>query len=215
MSLATFKHKSVVISGTNISGKGPFGFSINGNTRTNTYIGKDCIRSSAGTPMKGQYPYGYGGLYGRYPTYVMFNVYPDSALGTTSISPYNSVLTNRGMLHNRYKCIYDGTYPNTIVKNIYTGDLTDNASQGVYIDKLGPSNLCLRDVDKTNNYASSEDKCLFPSGVKYLYPGTNVGGYIKQPKGAMSSDTYVQYIKKNCSNKDTHIPKPIPLNRRC
>ena len=212
MSLAAFKRKSVAIYGTNISGKGPLGFALNGHIRNNTYIGKDCVRSSAGTPMNGQYPYGYGGLRGRYPTYIMFNVYPDSALGSDSISPQRSVLTNRGMLHERFKCIYNGTYPSNVVKNVYTGDLTDNASQGVYIDKLGPTNSCYKDADA--DYGLVGDKCLLPSGVKYMHPGTYVGGYVKPRVGATDSATYMQYIKKNCTNKDTHLPKPI-VNKVC
>ena len=213
MSLSTFKKKSVAVYGTNISGKGPLGFSINGNIRSNTYIGKDCIQSSAGTPMHGQYPYGYGGIRGRYPTYIMYNVYPDSALGSVTILPQPSVVSTYGMLRQKYKCIYNGVYPNNVVKNIYSGDLTDNASQGIYIEKIIPSNMCIKSATKV--FATDGDRCLYPSGVKSMYPGTNVGGYIKPPKGAIDSDTYIQYIKKNCSNKDTHLPKPVPLNRRC
>jgi hypothetical protein len=215
MSLSTFKKKSVVISGSNISGKGVFGFSLNGNVRNNTYVGKTSLMSSAGTPMKGQYPYGYGGCCGTYPTYIMYNVYPDSALGNTSIVPQNTVLTTRGMLEQRYACIYNGTYPNNVVKNVYTGDLTDNASQGVYIDKVVSSNSCIRDTFKIKVSSSIGDRCLLASGSTRIYPGTDIGGYTKPPIGATDSSTYLQYIKRNCTNKDTHIPKPFYVGRSC
>jgi hypothetical protein len=60
-----------------------------------------------------------------------------------SIRPYKSGFTNRGMLHTRYTCIYDGTYPGTIVKNVYTGDLSYNASQGNYVEKLSSDHICV------------------------------------------------------------------------
>ncbi len=216
MSLASFKKKSVSLYGTNISGKGAQGFSINGTVRSNTYIGKNCIMSSAGTPMTGIYPQGYGGLRGRYPHYVMFNVYPDSAIGNTSPVPYKSVLTTRGMLHTRFKCIYDGTYPNNVVKNVYTGDMVDNVSQGVYLEKKDSANMCVMDANNRTKYSGGGERCLLESGIKKTYPGANVGGYFKPPVGAIDSDTYLQYIKKNCSNKDTHIPRPVyRANRVC
>lgn len=215
MSLATLKKKSTYTHGTNISGKGPLGFSLNGTVRNNTYIGKDCIRSTAGTPMNGQYPYGYGGIGNRYPTYISFNVCPDSSVGSHSIIPQKTVLTNRGMLHTRYKCIYNGTYPNNVVKNVYTGNLTDNASDGVYISDKLSSNLCTRTANNLDRYSGSPINCLFPSGVKYTYPGTFVGGYTKQFGGATDSSTYLQYIPRNCVNSDNHIPRPVYGNRGC
>jgi hypothetical protein len=189
MSLSTFKKKSVAIHGTNISGKGPLGFSLNGSIRPNRYIGKDCIRSSAGTPMNGQYPYGYGGIQGRYPTYISYNVYPDSNIGTHSLIPQKTVLTNRGMLHTRYKCIYNGTYPGNVVKNIYTGLVTDNSSQGIYIDKKTSDSACVKPIDKEGIRSSINSN------------------------GATDADTYLQYIKRKCVNKDTHLPKA--LNGMC
>jgi hypothetical protein len=186
MSLAIFKKKSVTLYGTNISGKGPFGFSLNGTIRNDTYIGKTSLMYGSGTPMRGQYPIGYGGLRGRYPTYIMFNVYPDSAIGSNSIRPYRAGLTNRGMLHTRYKCIYDGTYPGTIVKNVYTGDLTDNASQGNYVEKLSSDHICV------NTNAEIPKKLLDST----------------QGISATDSETYIQYIKRKCVRFDTHLPKP-------
>ena len=215
MSLATFKKKSIATHGTNISGKGPFGFSINGNIRNNTYIGKDCVRSSAGTPMSGQYPYGYGGIQNRYPTYISYNVGTTSSIGSHSEAPYKTSLTTRGMLHTNYKCIYNGTYPKYIVKNIYTGNLTDNASQAVYIEKLTEASSCVRSDNNADRYSTNNTNCLFPSGVKYTYPGTFVGGYVKPFDGATDSSTRIQYIKRNCSRVDNHLPKPVYGNRHC
>jgi hypothetical protein len=186
MSLSTFKKKSVILYGSNISGKVPFGFSLNGTIRNNTYIGKSSLMYGSGTPMRGQYPIGYGGIQNSYPTYIMYNVYPDSAIGSNSRIPYKTVLTNRGMLHTRYKCIYNGTYPGNVVKNVYTGDLTDNASQGNYISQLSSDNLCILNNNEV---------------TKQLLDST-------QGVGATDSETYTQYIKRKCVQEDTHLPKP-------
>ena len=94
MSLATFKKKSITKSlGTNRSGKppggywlphGPFGhatvplelaktnygavgFSINGGHRNIGGVGKDYKFSRNGTPFRGKFAYGSGGVNGRYP----------------------------------------------------------------------------------------------------------------------------------------------------
>jgi hypothetical protein len=143
MSLSTFKKKSATLYGTNISGKGSQGFSLNGNMRNNSDLGKSSLMYNSGTPMRGPYPIGYGGIQNRYPIHIKYNVYPDSALGANSIIPYRSVLTTRGMLHTRYKCIYNGTYPGNVVKNVYNGNITDNASQSTYIEKLSSDNTNL------------------------------------------------------------------------
>ena len=59
-----------------------------------------------------------------------------------------SVLSQRGMLRKKYRYIYNGQYPNYFVKGVYTGNLTDNASQGVYIDDKAAANDIVMDIKK-------------------------------------------------------------------
>ena len=129
MSLATFKKKSIVQNrGSNVSGKppggywlpqgpfghsktmlnlslkklGPEGFSLNGGHRNVGYVGKSYAMSKNGTPMHGQYPYGHGGIRGRYsqpePVYNVNRVY---ALGTQAYYIKQSVLSTKGMLEKK------------------------------------------------------------------------------------------------------------------
>ena len=97
MSLATFKKKSVIQYGSNISGKptgahwlpqgpfgrpsttnsvmlkaametyGPVGFSLNGPHRNVGRVGQSMAMSKNGTPFRGIHAYGSGGTGGRYP----------------------------------------------------------------------------------------------------------------------------------------------------
>jgi hypothetical protein len=108
MSLATFKKKSVIISGTNRSGKspggywlpqGPFGhnkitlsqatqsfgsvgFSLNGTHRNKGGVGKDMKMSKSGTPYRGTHPIGWGGTNGRYPSGTLIGNGNDHSTGT-------------------------------------------------------------------------------------------------------------------------------------
>ena len=97
MSLATFKRKSVIIYGANVSGKtpgghwmprgpfglsnttnsimlqasdnyGPVGFALNGTHRLKGSVGKGMSFSQNGTPFRGIHAIGWGGHYGQYYT---------------------------------------------------------------------------------------------------------------------------------------------------
>ena len=191
MSLATFKKKSVIIYGTTISGKKE-GFSLNGRYRNKGGVGQSSLMSNAGTPMYGKYAMGHGGTYGRYKTAIIYNVNAASDVGSTLINSAPSVLTTVGMLQKRYTCIYNGTYPTNVVKNIYTGNLTDNKSQGVYIRNIESANVCLTDV---NNPAEKNSI-----------------------NGAVDQSTYILDVTKKCNQVDlnnNHIPIATNGNNSC
>jgi hypothetical protein len=185
MSIVAFKKKSVIRFGSNVSGKrpggvwlqqgsfvenkkfglsvgdyGPVGFSLNGGTRNVGYIGKTSYMSKQGTKFKGQYPYGSGGRGGTYaqPSPV-FNINEVYVLANQYKYIKPTVLTTSGMLRKRFECIYTGQYPQVWVQPNYTGNLTDNTSQGSYIQTLAAANTCVSDINNPDKYLDAKSTC--------------------------------------------------------
>ena len=184
MSLATFKKKSVIKFGANVSGKppggywlpqgpfgngkysktfrdaiktiGPVGFSINGSHRNVGYIGKTYQFSQNGTPFRGTQPCGTGGYLGTYssPPPVLNSLRP-IVLGTQYEYVKPSVLSTKGMLEKRYKWIHNGQYPNNWVQPLYTGNQVDSSSQGLYTHQKSIANMCNINVNNTQQYADN------------------------------------------------------------
>ena len=184
MSLATFKKKSVIQYGANVSGKptggywlpqgpfgngkyskplrqaietfGPVGFSINGSHRNVGYVGKTYQFSKNGTPFRGTNACGSGGLIGRYPRPLpVLNVNRVIVLGTQYDYVKPSVLSTKGMLDKKYKWVNNGQYPNYWVQPNYTGNQTDTASQGMYVHQKSTANICNIDVNNSDTYANN------------------------------------------------------------
>ena len=140
---------------------GEVGFSLNGGHRSIS-VGKDMKNSKQGTPFRGIYPRGNGGLRGRY-------VEPEPLMnvGTAKIdirgnqSEYikPSVLSTKGMLEQKYKWINNGQYPNNWVQPIYTGNQTDSASQGLYIQTKSAQNDCVVDTNDSIKYEDNFKQC--------------------------------------------------------
>ena len=124
---------------------GPVGFSINGPHR-NKSTNRDLKFSSQGTRYRGQYAYGSGGTFGKY-----FVAEPllNAGKGIVEVKGNQwqyvkpSVLTNKGMLEKKYRWAYNGTYPNYWVQLIYSGNQTDNSSQGLYVHNKSAKNDCV------------------------------------------------------------------------
>jgi hypothetical protein len=182
MSIVAMKRKSVIQYGTHISARKPGGvwifrgphgkgqvvaendngFSINGTHRNKGAVGTPMAFSKTKTLFRGPYPRGWGGLRNTYydvPLCVVNQAL--SVPGTQYKYVKPSVLSTRGMLHTRYKWAYNGSYPNYWVKNVYTGDLVDNASQGVYLYNKTSSNSCTRQLENQINPISEEDYMRF------------------------------------------------------
>lgn len=239
MSIVAMKRKSVVLYGSNISGKptkgngyewinrGPFGrnqnersvvntgtngFSINGSNRNVGRVGQTYAMSKQGTPFRGVHPYGSGGTGGRYyQAEPLLNAAEVVTLGNQWEYNKPTVLTNAGMLRTRFKWAYNGKYPAYVVKNMYTGNLIQNSSEGVYIDKLASANTCNLDV---NNQAKYEATCINKSTgctnrlsvVRRTYNDVaSQSSYGKPPKVAVDQGTYMLYLTKKCSNKEEPI----------
>jgi hypothetical protein len=241
MSIVAMKRKSVILYGANVSGKptdrngdfwinrGPFGyngsnrevvsygnngFSINGSNRNVGRVGKTYAMSKQGTPFRGVHPYGWGGSGGRYyQAEPLFNSAEAVTLGNQWEFNKPSVLSTAGMLRTRFKWLYNGKYPNYVVKDMYTGNQVQTASEGVYIGKLASESVCNLDI---NNQAKYAGNCVDKSTgctnrlsvVKRTYDDVaSQSSYGKPPKVAVDQSTYMLYLTKNCSNKNTPVVK--------
>ena len=249
MSLHTFKKKGLLTSGgVNQSGKlapgiwlsrGPFGsgninarygsngFSINGGSRSASYIGKESKMSRNGTPFYGQNPIGFGGSCGRYPQseplFNMSNVKADVNGGQCEFVK-QSVLSNKGMLETRFRWIHNGVYPNNIVKNNFANDnLGVNGSQWQYIDKLAAANDCVNDVNNPDKYIGNIKKgggtgCSTTNAKYKSYNIISSGGLYHKNLGiAQTSSQQTLKIQRKCANPTGNLkpwPVPISINSR-
>jgi len=244
MSLQTFKKKGIITSstGTKISGSapggiwitaGPFGsqgqnvaaigargFSINGGTRNVGYIGKTSHFSSTGTPFIGTAARGSGGSSGLYPVSApSFNV-PDSR-GQTQGKQYMfikpSVLSTRGQLTKQFRWIHTGQYPNYWVQPINgNSNLSDNASQQVYIDKKAAASVCVNDTNKPQVYENNIKKggatgCSKTTARHTAYDiMASAGLYTKTLRIPQNSSQYTTQIQRPCANP-VGAQKPFPF----
>lgn len=195
------------------------GFSINGPHRNIGYIGQNMRFSKSATPYRGQYPKGWGGTRGRYPdgpNDISLNIMPvltGVAIQNAIVKP--SVLNTRGMLARRFRWINSGQYPNNWVQPNYTGNQTDTASQGLYVQNKSAANYIWYDVNSSENYVDYFKTC----GSSGCQP-TPARGYtmniqqanapytktLHQPKDA--SD-YTLRIQQRCQNP-VGLQKPFP-----
>lgn len=243
MSLATFKRKSVVKHGTNISGKptdvymlpqGPFGkpssinstmlenakeqpafsgFSINGPHRNVGGVGKNMAFSKSGTPFRGVYPKGNGGHLGQYVrSDPMFNVAQVETKGTQFMYNKPSSLTTYGMLRQKYRWAYSGTYPNYWVQPNYgTGVLSENSSQGLYIHTKSVANDCVNDINRPDKYAGDTVRtCVSMNGVNRCHVAAP---YTKTLYQAADSSEHTHRMQRRCANPEPwQRPFPGPTN---
>lgn len=220
-----------------IHNTGPVGFSINGGNRNVGYIGKTYKMSKSGTPYRGTQPIGFGGTYGKYPSAQLSGEYsgavPNSntnvvvqpilnsrevdTLGTQYLYIKPSVLSTKGMLDKKYRWAYYGKYPNYWVQPNYTGNQTDTASQGLYIQNLSAINTCNLKVNNTATYEGNIVKCgptLCNSGrstAKFKYNDmARNGPYSKNLNQPVSYGQYNMYITRKCNNP-TGTQKPFPF----
>jgi len=163
---------------------GPVGFSINGGHRNIGGVGRDMKMSKSGTPYRGTQPVGWGGTYGKYPSATLVGNSSSQSSGAISnahskqppvepllnsrivdtmgtqykyIKP--SVLSTHGMLDKKYRWAYYGQYPNNWVQPDYTGNQTDTASQGLYIQNLASANTCNLKVNDVGQYEANYIGC--------------------------------------------------------
>jgi hypothetical protein len=193
---------------------GPEGFSINGGTRSIS-VGKDMGFSQQGTRFKGAYPIGNGGSCGQY-----YQATPVLNAGEATVDILGnqhkyikpSTLSTKGMINKKYKWIRNGGYPNTTVQPMYTGDQTDSASQGVYIQALSAANVCVTDVNNTAKYVGDNkcntNGCMKNAGSRINRLKSNAP-YTKFVNNSQDSSQYTLQIQRKCANPRPD-QKPFP-----
>ena len=217
---------------------GPVGFSINGGHRNVGYVGKTYGMSKSGTPYRGTQPIGFGGTYGKYPSATLVGEYSGAVpnagskqavvqpvlnsseintMGTQYIYVKPSVLSTKGMLEKRYRWIHNGQYPNYWVQPNYTGNQTDSASQGLYIQNLAAANTCNLKVNNIGTYEGHKVGC----GPTLCTPGRSTARfkfndmarnapYTKTLYQPVSYGQYNLYLTRGCNNP-VGPQKPFPF----
>jgi len=195
------------------------GFSINGPSRNRGRVGESMGFSKSATPYRGKYPKGWGGIHGRYPdgpNEIVLNIAPVQtgvAIQNAIVKP--SVLSTKGMLERRFRWINSGQYPNNWVQPNYTGNQTESASQGLYIQKKSASNYCWYDVNDIANYVN-----YYKTGGSTGCQTTPARGYtmnIQQANAAYTktlhqpkdSSDYTLQVQRGCQNP-VGFQKPFP-----
>jgi len=244
MSIQTLKKKGIITClGVKISGKptsgywvsqGPFGsnkqystipfgisgFSINGGTRNQGYIGKSYAMSVNGTPYYHEHPIGWGGHLGQYaksePVFNMPNVKVETR-GKQYKFIKQSVISTKGMLEKKYKWINNGQYPNYWVQPVYSNsNLSDNTSQQVYIDTLAAKHITVNNTNKPENFVNYYKKGGATGCSKTIakYPSYNImsanGLYTKDLYIPQTAGQQILQIQRKCTNP-TGSQKPFPF----
>lgn len=184
------------------------GFSITGPNRNIGSVGQSMHFSKSATPYRGVYPKGWGGTRGRYPdgpNDVSLNILPvltEVAIQDGIVKP--PVLSTRGMLERRFRWIASGQYPNNWVQPVYTGNQTDTASQGLYIQNKSAANYCHYDVNDAALYVDYFKTC----GATGCQP-TPARGYTMAIQQANAPYTKTLHRPKDASDYTLRI------QRRC
>ena len=243
MSIVAFKKKSVIQYGSNRSGKppggiwleqGPFGadtqsekiaiqnkgkvgFSINGGRRNVGYVGKTYQMSKMGTPFRGTFPcWTSGGIGGTYKLSLpVFNVNEVMVLGNQYEYIKPSVVSTRGMLRKKYRWAYNGQYPQYWVQPNYSGNQTDTASQGLYIQNMAAANDCVNDVNNPGKYENNQVRggptlCHKTTALFKFNDMASNAPYTKETRIPRTSSQQTLKIQRPCAHPTGAI-KPFPF----
>ena len=193
------------------------GFSINGSYRNVSYTGSNMAFSKSGTPYRGIYPKGWGGSNGRYPdslNEISLNITPVEtgvAIQNNIVKP--SVLSNKGMITRRFRWINSGQYPNNWVQPVYTGNLTNNKSQQLYIQNKISSNYYNYDVNNKEKYVNYFKCCdatgCHKSSAHTITVQQSNAPYTKTLYKPKDSSDYIIRIQRRCQNQ-VGLQKPFP-----
>jgi len=212
------------------------GFSLEGPYRNIGRVGSNNLFSRSATPFRGVYPKGNGGTGGQYPTSVSLNITP-VLTGVTDQTQYVKppVLSYRGMIARKYRWINNGKYPVNWVQPNYTGNQTDSASQGVYLQQKSAANDCYVDVNNVATYegniktCAASEQCVSAATLKdaklaanfyspemVVTKGYKMWNMRKQPKPAVtrSMSAYGTYTK-NLYEPQTSSQHTLHIQRKC
>ena len=211
MSIAILKRKT--FRGGNprvdpISGIGHDGFSLNGCLRNIGGVGQfRMVSNVTRTLFKGNTPVGWGGCCGTYPQYISNSGNCPKSNDPSIVK--RSTKNTKGMLDEKYKGIFYGTYPNTWLKdddNSYR--ITDTHSQ--YIESLSWNyGSCKFQADKSGNTTIAYSKvCECPQGKFYHIGGKKYMYYKPITKFVGGYTTQNQYIMTGGVAKKNDLPTP-------
>jgi hypothetical protein len=242
MSIQAFKKKGVINYGSKRSGKppggrwlsqGPFGgvnfeapegavgFSINGGRRNQGRVGQSMAMSKSGTPFRGQFPcWGSGGIRN---TYIKSQPLMNSPLvkAVNRGSQYEfikpSVLSTDGMLEKKYMWINNGQYPNYWVQPVYgNSNLSDNASQWLYIQNKAAANICVNDTNKAYLYLGHRIRggptgcSTTPAKYRSYSTISSNAGYTKTLSIPQTASQYTLQVQQKSQNP-IGPQKPFPF----
>jgi hypothetical protein len=109
------------------------------------------------------------------------------------------------MLDKKYRWAWYGQYPNSWVQPNYTGNQTDSASQGLYIQNKASANTCNLDVNSGPTLCTpGRSTAMF----KYNDMARN-GPYTKVLNQPVSYAQYNLYLTRGCNNP-IGPQKPFP-----
>jgi len=196
---------------------GASGFSLEGSHRS-IPVGKEMSFSQQGTRYKGIHPVGHGGHHGKY-----FQAEPvfNAGLGKITVEGNQShfikpsTVSTKAMINKRFKWINSGQYPSNWVQPNYTGNQSDSASQGVYIQKVSASNTCVVDVNSREKYInyyklSGPAGCHTTTARGYTMNLLQSNApYTKTLYTTQTSSQHTLNIQKQCSNPAPD-QKPFP-----
>ena len=242
MSLVAFKKKSVIQYGSKRSGKppggywlpqgpfgastvalqqainypGPVGFSLNGTHRNVGYVGKESRFSKSGTPYRGTNPIGWGGCCGTYKkSEPVFNVNEVIVQGDQWLFVKPTVLTTKGMLEKKYRWAYNGQYPNSWVQPVNDGTTqSDTKSQGMYIHDLKVANICVTDINNTEQYVgyikNGGPTLCYTTTARFKFDDmVRNSPYTKELKQPETSSQHTLRIQRRCADPLPY-QKPFP-----
>lgn len=203
MSIATLK-KKVQSEYNNSSVNAKHGFSINGTTRNQGYVGQTMLsRSLPRTLYKGAFPMGNGGCCGKFPiaNTVQSGVY---YMNDPTIIK-SSVISAKGVMEHELRCVPLRTcHP---VGNIVKPDVNQNMnSQQQYVEWLSKKALDISGCEPTKKNPDCH-KCKKPK-TNYNYSFVNIVSDPSKTKFITQSE-YIRKLQTNCAKNDT---KYIPNN---
>jgi hypothetical protein len=196
---------------------GPVGFSIQGGHRSIS-VGKNMKFSQQGTRYRGVHPMGHGGHGGQYyQAEPVLNVGPGiiTVRGNQQDFVKPSVLSTKGMLAKRFRWIASGQYPNNWVQPNYTGNLTDSASQGLYIHNLSVAADTVVDTNDIQKYIGNIKTCGSMGCNSTPARGYTMGlqqsnaAYTKFLRVPQDSSQRTMRVQQRCINQ-TPLQKPFP-----
>jgi hypothetical protein len=194
------------------------GFSLKGSYPSFGAVGGNWKFSQVRTPFRGVYPIGHGGTRGRYPQSI---VLADCDALTKGQGTYNLYVkpgdvSTKTMISQKHRWINSGQYPNYWVQPNYgTSNLSDNTSQGLYVQTKAAANDCIVDTNAYEKY------------VGHIVRGGSTGcrttpahGYtfnVQQSNAAYTKNLYIPQtasehtlrIQQKCANPRPE-QKPFP-----